>query len=124
MDIFIAIVEMIVVLILILILITITLKLGGKKYNDMQKGRYIKVIEKVPVTKDNAITLVKLGEKGYILTSSNGKLEKLKELTEEEMLKIENDKKQANEEIIKRFNYVGTELKEKIKSIKIRGRRR
>lgn len=59
----------------------------------------MKVIERVQVTKDNSILIVKIGEKGYIMTSTAGHMEKLSELSKEEIDNIEEDKKKASQEM-------------------------
>ena len=65
MDIFIAILQIFLVLPIILILIYISIKVGGKKLETLNKGRYIKIIERVPLNKENSIYLIKLGQEYY-----------------------------------------------------------
>lgn len=84
-------------------LMFLTFKLMGTKVNTINSNKYIKVIERVQVTKENAILIVKIGNKGYIMTSSAGHMERLSELSEEEINNIEEDKKKAVEEMTKQY---------------------
>ncbi|WP_236896299.1 FliO/MopB family protein [Clostridium beijerinckii] len=80
-------------------LIFLSFKLANSKFNVISNNKYIKVIERVQVTKDNSILIVKIGEKGYIMTSTAGHMEKLSELSKEEIDNIEEDKKKASQEM-------------------------
>lgn len=81
-------------------------KLMGTKVDAINKNKYVKVIDRVQVTKENSILIVKIGNKGYVMTSTSGNMEKLSELSEDEINSIEEDKKKANEEIIKNYNEI------------------
>ena len=85
-------------------LMFLSFKLMGTKLNAMNNNKYVKVIERVQVTKENSILIVKIGKKGYIMTSTAGHMEKLSELSEEEINSIEEDKKKAAEEITDNYN--------------------
>ena len=80
-------------------LIFLSFKLANSKFNIINGNKYIKVIERVQITKDNAILIVKIGEKGYVMTSTAGHMEKLSELSKEEINIIEEDKKKASQEM-------------------------
>lgn len=77
---------------LVLMIFYISVKFGGNKLQLLQNGRFIKVLERVALSKENSLLVVKIGQKGYILTSSNGKIEKLMELEESELANIETTK--------------------------------
>ncbi|NEZ45901.1 flagellar biosynthetic protein FliO [Clostridium niameyense] len=81
--------KIIVVLPSIVLILYISLKYGGGKLQQIQNGKYIKVIERVPITKENFILIVMLGEKGYIMSSTPNNMEILKELSEEEIKNIQ-----------------------------------
>jgi flagellar protein FliO/FliZ len=80
-------------------LMFLSFKVMGSKLNVINSNKYIKVIERVQVTKDNAILIVKIGEKGYVMTSTAGHMEKLSELSKEEINIIEEDRKRASQEM-------------------------
>lgn len=73
----------------ILILIYLSLKYGGTKLQNLQNGRYIKVLERVSLSKENSLIIVKIGEKGYVITSSQGKIEILMEIPKNELESIQ-----------------------------------
>lgn len=81
--------NIIVVLPFILFLIYLSLKYGGGKLQSLQNGRFVKVIERVPITKESSILVVKIGEKAYVMSAGNNKTEILMELEEDEIQKIE-----------------------------------
>lgn len=81
--------KIIVFLPFILLLIYISIKYGGNKLQDMQNGRYIKIVERASISKENSLLVVKIGEKGYVMSSASGKIEVVSELDEKEILKVE-----------------------------------
>ena len=87
-------------------LIFLSFKLMGTKLNTINNNKYVKVIERVQVTKENTILIVKIGKKGYVMTSTAGHMEKLSELSEEEIIIIEEDKKKAVAEINENYNKI------------------
>ncbi|WP_294400667.1 flagellar biosynthetic protein FliO [uncultured Clostridium sp.] len=79
-------------------------KVLGTKVESINNNKYIKVIERTQISKDNAILVVKAGKKGYVLMSSGNNVEKLSELSEEEIDEIEENKRKSNQEIIDGYN--------------------
>lgn len=84
-------------------LMFLTFKFMGKKVDSFNNGKYVRVIERVQVSKENTILVVKIGKKGYVMTSSTGNMGKLAELSEEEINLIEEEKKKAAEEITENY---------------------
>ncbi|KGN03403.1 flagellar biosynthesis protein FliZ [Clostridium novyi A str. 4570] len=64
-------------------------KYGGAKLQEIQNGRYMKILDRMPLNKDNSLLVVKIGEKGYVVSSAQGKIDILLELDEEEIKKVE-----------------------------------
>ena len=98
-------------------LMFLSFKLMGTKLNAINNNKYIKVIERVQVTKENTILIVKIGKKGYVMTSTAGHMEKLSELSEEEINIIEEDKKKAAEEMTENYNKLMLKSKESFSKI-------
>ena len=73
----------------IVFLIYLSLKYGGGKIQSMQSGRYIKIYERVTLSKENNLIVVKIGDKGYVIASSQGKIEILNEVSEADLSKIQ-----------------------------------
>lgn len=84
-------------------LMFLTFKLMGSKLNSINNSKYVKVIERVQVSKENTILVVKIGKKGYIMTSTTGHMGKLSELSEDEINLIEEEKKKAAEDITENY---------------------
>ena len=98
-------------------LMFLTFKLMGKKVNSINNGKFVKVIERVQVSKENTILVVKVGKKGYVMTSSTGNMGKLSELSEEEIDLIEEDKKKAAEEITENYKNLMIQSKKSFSKI-------
>jgi len=77
----------------IVFLIYLSLKYGGGKLQSMQSGKYIRIFERVTLSKENSLIVVKMGEIGYVLASSQGKIEILNEVSEAELIKIQMSQK-------------------------------
>ena len=76
----------------------------GTKVDRINDNKYIKVIERTQITKDNVMLVVKVGKKGYVMMTSGNSVEKLSELSEEEISEIEEKKKKSNQEVIDGYN--------------------
>ncbi len=111
------IVRLVLALVFTLGLMFLSFKLMGKKIDATNNNKYIKVIERVQITKENAILIVKIGEKGYVMTSTAGHMEKISELSEEEIRIIEEAKKRASEEAIQYYTDLMTKSKKSFSKI-------
>ncbi|MEG0772967.1 flagellar biosynthetic protein FliO [Clostridium sp.] len=81
----------------------------GTKLNLGTSNKYMKVLERLPLSKENSLAIVKVGDKGYLMSSSTGKIEILKELDSVEI------------ETIKDINEVNLEqLNKTIKNINLK----
>ena len=98
-------------------LMFLSFKLMGTKLSTINNNKYMRVIERVQVTKENTILIVKIGQKGYVMTSSAGHMEKLSELSEEEINIIEEDKKKVAQDMAENYNKLM--LKSKTSFLKI-----
>jgi len=76
----------------ILIILNISLKYGGNKLRKLQDGRYMKILDRISLSKDNSIAVVKIGDKAYAVSSSPKDIKILFELPKEEIVRIENIK--------------------------------
>lgn len=71
-------------------IIALILILGkiGSKFNLGTNNKFMKVLERLPLSKDNSLLVVKIGDKAYLISSSQGKTEILRELEPSELEKI------------------------------------
>lgn len=123
MDFTLMIFKLIVSMIIIFALMIILFKYANKGINGNLNKKYVKVIERVQISKDGYILVVKVGNKGMVLSTSTGHTEKLQELSEEEVAEIEEAKQQAlkdmnnkYEGILNNFKSLSIEAWGKIKS--------
>jgi flagellar protein FliO/FliZ len=110
-------IQLILALAVTLGLMFLSFRLVGAKLSNIDSKKYIKIIERVQVTKENAIVVVKIGQKGYIITSTSGHMEKLSELSEEEISIIEENKKKVAKEMTESYNKLELKLKKNISYI-------
>ncbi|SHI39923.1 flagellar protein FliO/FliZ [Clostridium cavendishii DSM 21758] len=113
-DLILTVVKLFFGMIILMFLIVLTLKLGANKVSKFQRGKYIKVLEKTPLSKDSNLFLIKLGEEGCIITSSQNNVEVIKKLTKDEIDIIEKEKKALNDEILNMYNNKFENLKNKL----------
>lgn len=98
-------------------LIFLSYRIAGKKVNEINNNRYVKVIERVQLTKDNSILIVKVGKKGYVITCTNNNMNKLEELSEEEIADIENRKENSQKELLENCNKLFFKFQKIIKNM-------
>lgn len=89
MDFLVAILKMIFSLAFILCLIYIFFKFGGGKFQQIQNGRFIKILERVPLSKDNSMLVLKIGEKAYVVSSTMNGVEIINELNQADIERLE-----------------------------------
>lgn len=77
-------------LVFVIFLIYISAKYGGKKLKNVQKGKFIRIMEREQLSKENSLLVVKIGEKMYVISSTSGKIEIIYELNDEEISKFKN----------------------------------
>ncbi|GFZ30957.1 hypothetical protein CSC2_14830 [Clostridium zeae] len=114
MDLFFLIIKLVFSFLLILCLALISLKLTGNKYNSLQKGRYIKVIEKIQLSKEISIVLLQIGSRGIVMSCSQNSTEKLEEIDEETLKNILESKDQFQQDMMKKYSDI-------IGNIKVKG---
>lgn len=76
----------------ILFILYLSLKYGGNKLQKLQDGRYMKILDRVALSKENSIIVVKIGEKAYAMSSSSKEISILFEVPKEEIINIESVK--------------------------------
>lgn len=119
MEFFTMFIQLIVALGITLGLMFLSFKVIGTKVNKINENKYIKVIERVQVAKESNILVVKIGKKGYVMTSTTGHMEKLSELSEEEIIEIEEDKKRLAQDMNEYYiNLISKSKKNLLKVVK------
>ena len=88
-DYFLLIIKTIFSLIFILGLIILTLKYGGGKLQLLSNKKYLKILERISLSKENSILVVKMGTKCFVVSSSHSNIEILREVSEEDIIELE-----------------------------------
>ena len=88
-DYFLLTIKVIFSLIFILGLIVLTFKHGGGKLQLLQNKKYLKIIERLSLSKENSILVVKMGTKAFVVSSSHSNIEVLREVSDEDLIKLE-----------------------------------
>ncbi|ENZ02257.1 hypothetical protein HMPREF1092_01492 [Clostridium thermobutyricum] len=101
----------------VLLLMFLTFKFANNGVKKVSSDKYIKVIDRTQIGKDISLLIVKVGEEGWIMSTSNGNTEKLKELTKEEILEIEKKKKQKEEDLKEFYKVIEDKMMCRISTI-------
>ena len=74
----------------VIFLIYISLKYGGGKFQNVQKNKFVKILQRSQISKDNSLLLVKIGKRAYVISSTTGRIEILYELDKDEISTLQN----------------------------------
>lgn len=122
MEIFELMLKLMIALPILLGMIVLSLKLSEKRINNFQDKKYIKVIERTQISKDMSILVVKIGKRGAVLSASKDKVDKLQEITQEEILEIEAQKEEEREKMTQKYNNIMYKGKILVKKVNLKGR--
>lgn len=110
-------IKIIIFLPFVLLIIYASIKYGGTKLQSFQRGKYIRILERVSLSKESSLLVIKIGEKGYLMSSNNHRTEILQELSHEELVNIEKSAEVPNYKNFREF----TEAMQKKLKIKKEG---
>lgn len=91
-------INLIILVPIVLCLIVISLKLSKKGIDSFSMGAYVQVIERVSLSKDTTLYVVKMGETGSVIVSSIHNTQIIKELNDtdmEEIIRIKKEKQNS-----------------------------
>lgn len=88
------------IVILIIFLAYASTKWLSKKYNTVNFGKHIKVIERTALSKDASLVLVEISSKKYLMSVSSQRIEILLDFEEEELNQTEPDGKKSDFKLI------------------------
>lgn len=74
-------------------------KLASNKVSKINESKYIKVLERSQISKNSYIMVLKIGEKGYLISNCDGKTEMIDTISKEEIEKLERIKKEEKEKV-------------------------
>lgn len=86
-----------------IILIVISIRLSKTNIGNIGLNKYTKVLERTTLSKDTDVFVLKIGDEGCVIVSSSSSIEKIKELSKEEISNIEGLKEESKVKL-KTFN--------------------
>lgn len=104
-------IKLIVALAVVFCLFSISVRYSNKGLSKINEKKYVKVIDRVQISKESFIVIVRLGEKGLVLLTNQNHTEKLEELSEEKIREIEENKKDNIEQMSQVFNKIINKMK-------------
>lgn len=107
------IIKLIFALIVIFGLMIIVAKYSNKGLKSINNKKYTQIIDRIQISKDSNIIVLKIGKKGMVLLTSTGHTEKLQDLTEEEIEKIQESKMESYESMTQAFDKIISKIKSK-----------
>jgi len=113
MDFFVMIIKLIFGLIIIFGVCFVALNYSNKSLSKISNKRYVKVVDRMQISKDTYIVILKIGNKGMVLLTNMGHTEKLQELSLEEIENIESSKMESYENMTNIFNKLISKIKSK-----------
>ena len=111
MDFLYLIIKLVIALIVVFGLFSISVKYSNKGLSKINEKKYVKVIDRVQISKESFIVIVKLGEKGLVLLTNPNHTEKLEELSKEKIQEIEENKNNNLEQMSQVFNKIINKIK-------------
>ncbi|WP_250673018.1 hypothetical protein LZ906_011650 [Paraclostridium ghonii] len=103
-------------IILMIGVIVIAYKMNGLNLQNVGMYRYAKILEKVGISKDTYLLVLKTGEDGCVLLVSSNNIEKIKDLTPDDIKDIENNRQNNNLLKSDKFKFSKLNLKKDIQN--------
>lgn len=107
----------------LLLILVVLLRKTKDKMDKLSSGKYTKIIEKTQISKTESIYVFKIGEEGLVVLSSVKGMEKVKDLSKEEIEKVEMQKEKFNGEIEEKCNNGIAIIKKNTASLLVRFKR-
>jgi len=117
MDFIFMILRLIGALIVVFGLLIIILKYSKKGLDSSTRRSYTKIVDRTQISKDSFIVVLRVGKEGMVILTSSGHTQKLKDLSEEEINKAEEDKQEAFKEMTKAYDKFIDISKDKVRTV-------
>lgn len=88
---------------IVLGLMFLVFKISGEKLEKLNNKKNMQILERLQVSKDSAITIVKVLDRGYVLSTSNKGCEKIDTLTSGELEQILQQKELQKKEVSENY---------------------
>ncbi|PRR83970.1 hypothetical protein CLVI_06240 [Clostridium vincentii] len=109
--------KLIVALIILFGLMIIVLKYSKKGMDNSTRRSYSKIVDRTQISKDSFVIVLRVGKEGMVILTAAGHTQKLKDLSEEEINKAEEDKQEAYVEMTKVYGNFIDILKKKVYAV-------
>lgn len=96
---------------LIIILIVVSIRISKANLENIGIYKYTQVIERTNLNKDTDVFVLKIGDEGCVIVSSPSSIEKIKELSKEEINNLEQKREEMKKAKILKFNTKKISLK-------------
>jgi flagellar protein FliO/FliZ len=93
----------IVVLPIVIVLLILTLRFLNSKSISLAKANYLNIIEKIQLTKECTLAIIKTGEVASVIAITSGGIETLRELSKEELQVILDNKEEHRKELLESY---------------------
>ncbi|RDY24540.1 flagellar biosynthesis protein FliZ [Romboutsia maritimum] len=81
---------------IIIIMIVVSIKVSRANLENLSIYKYTKVIDRTSLNKDTNVFVLKIGDEGCVIVSSSSSIEKIKDLSSEEVKVIEERNNRKN----------------------------
>lgn len=89
---------------IIIILIVVSIRISKTNLERIGIYKYVHVIEKTSLSKDTDVFVLKIGDEGCVIMSSPSSIEKIKDLSIEEVNNIDQKKEEIKKANVLKFN--------------------
>jgi flagellar protein FliO/FliZ len=93
----------IIVLPIIIFLLILTLRFLNNKSISLAKANYLNVIEKIQLTKECTLAIIKTGEDALVVAITSGGVETLRRLSKDELQTILDNKEEHRKELVESY---------------------
>ncbi|MGL4739304.1 MAG: hypothetical protein ACRC41_00655 [Sarcina sp.] len=88
----------------LLLILVAFLRKAKDKIEVLNKDKYVKIIEKTQISKNECIYVFKTGDEGTVILSSINGMQKIKDLSKEEILKLEYEKSEKEALMVEKYD--------------------
>lgn len=91
----------------VIVVIVVSIRLSKGNLEGIGIYKYTKIIERTSLSKDTDMFVIKIGDEGCVIISSPTKLEKIRDLTSEEIVYIEQKRDEIKSKNLKKIKLKG-----------------
>lgn len=108
---FIYIIKIFSLLFFLLSLIFLSFKI--EKFYSVKKNKHTQVLDITRIDKNNSIVILKVGQEGVLLGVTPSSINKIKDISKDEIINIEKDIEKSRDDFNKNINHIINKIKQK-----------